>query len=235
MSTTSPASTPASAATPAAELLVVAATAPLAATILNIVSGTDVTTIGPSDTLAPDCITAATLDRSPGAYRPVFVAASTDSIEETGPILAPLRCGLAANHVAISLCDPDHDVDIVWGHAFNAGLLTPTPTGEPPLAQQLTQATGHLTAVAPLRIVREGPDALAASLAFDAVTDHAFTLIDGADKRDLTTIARTIAYRPLNVGTPSLLRALLRERLARPAGNRSGQGTTRGPVPSGAT
>ena len=235
MSTTSPTSTAATTATTAAELLVVAATAPLAATIHDIVSGTDVTTIGPSDTLATDCITAATLDRSPGAYRPVFVAASTDSIEETGPILAPLRCGLAANHVAISLCDPDHDVDIVWGLAFNAGLLTSTPTGEPPLAQQLTQATGHLTAVAPLRIVREGPDALAASLTFDAVTDHAFTLIDGADKRDLTTIARTIAHRPLNVGTPSLLRALLRERLALPAGNRSGQVTTRGPRPSGAT
>ena len=47
MSTTSPTSTPATAATPAAELLVVAATAPLAAAIRNIVSGTDVTTIGP--------------------------------------------------------------------------------------------------------------------------------------------------------------------------------------------
>ena len=47
MSTTSPTSTPATAATPAAELLVVAATAPLAAAIRNILSGTDVTTIGP--------------------------------------------------------------------------------------------------------------------------------------------------------------------------------------------
>ena len=235
MSAPSPTSTAATTATPATELLVVAATTPLAATIHDIVSGTDVTTIGPSDSLATDCITAATFDRSPGTYRPVFVAASTNSIEEIGPILAPLRCGLATNHVAISLCDPDRDIDIVWGHAFNAGLLTPTPTGEPPLAQQLTQATGHLTAVAPLRIVREGPDALAASLAFDAVTDHPFTLIDSANKRDLTTIARTIAYRPLNVGTPSLLRALLRERLARPAENRTVQGTTHGPAPSGAT
>ncbi len=209
--------TPTGIAATTAEPLVVAATAPVAATIRNIVSGTDITTIGPSDTLEAECIATATLDRTPGAYRPVFLAASIDSLEVIGPILAPLRRGLATNHVAIFLCDPDHDIDVVWGHAFNAGLLTPTPTGEPPLAQQLTQATGHLTAVAPLRVVREGPDALAASLALDAVTDHAFTLIDGADKRDLTTVARTVAHRPLNVGTPSLLAALLRERLARPA------------------
>ncbi len=66
-----------------------------------------------------------------------------------------------------------------------------------------------------LRILNADPTALFASLAFDAATDHAFTLVDGADRNDLTSIARTIAHRPLNIGTPSLLKEVLRQRLVR--------------------
>ncbi len=217
MTTTTPADPTAAPPACVADLIVVVPVAELSAAVDDVLCGTTITALGPSDRLEAECIGSATCDRPVGAYRPVFVATSAATILSDAPLVATLRASLATNHIPIALADPDHDHDIIWGHVFDAGLLANPlsaqglSSGEPPLVDTITKATGHRTGVAPLRIVRDGPEALARWLAFDNATDHVFTLIDGAGRSDLTTVARTIAHRPLIAGTPALLSELLRQ------------------------
>ena len=195
------------------DLVVVVPASELSAAVDGVLCGTRITALGPSGDLESECLAVATRNRPLGEYRPVFIVASTATILSIGPLVAALRSGLATNHVPIALADPDSDIDILWGHIFDAGLITNPPgpdTGEPPLVATVSKATHSRTTVAPLRIVRMGQAALAEWLAIDAASDHSLTLIDGTERDDLTTIARTIPHRPLTIGTPTLLRELLR-------------------------
>jgi hypothetical protein len=197
----------------ALDLVVVVPASEFSAALDDLTSGTSVATVGPSGDLESECITAALDDRPGGRRRPVFVVASTTTILHTAPLVVALRSRLAIDHVPVALADPNCDIDILWGHIFEAGMPANPPgpiSNEPPLATMVTMTTRAHTAVAPLQVVREGRDALAIWLALDAANNVAFTFIDGTGRADLAAIAAAIARRPLTVGTPTLLRELLR-------------------------